>query len=88
MKLLEKIKKLIRNSNPLIQKQSFIDKCLSGKCYKIKENLDALLQANALDEDLKKELGMTDEEFEQFISAEENYFDVFQKILLNRVVKK
>ena len=87
MKYLEKIKKLIRDSNPLNQKQTFIDKCLSGKCYKIKENLDCLLLDNSSDLVLKQELGMTDEEYETFISSE-NYLDTFQEILLNRVVKK
>lgn len=82
-----KIKKLIRDSNPMNHKPTFVEKCLKGNCSKIKEELETLLTINIDDASLKKELGLDDDEYLEFIEAE-NYYETFQNILINRVINK
>jgi len=82
-----KIKKLIRDSNPLNKKVTFVEMCLSGKCYKIKDNLEIILKTFTSDDELKSELGLTEEEYDVFINSD-NFYEEFKRILINRCCEK
>jgi len=87
MTLSEKLKKLIRDSNPMSHKQTFVEKCLSGSCYKVRENLDIIIDNNPSENTLRIELGLTDDEY-KFMMEAEDYYEAFQSILLDRTMIK
>lgn len=87
MKMIEKIKKLIRESNPMNKHETLIEKCLKGKCSNIKEQLEFTLFNFPFENDLKNELGLDKDEFEIFVEAEDPY-DTFKEILITRAISK
>ena len=87
MKTWDRLKKLIRESNPMTKKVTFVEKCLNGGCYNVKKGLDFLIYNIPDDSTLQKELGLTNEEYNMFINSNEPYA-TFQQILIERLVEK
>ena len=87
MKFLERLKKLFRESNSMNKRETLIERCLNGKCSHIKDQLDFAIINFPIENDLKKELGMRDEEFQRFSESEDCY-ESFREILIDRALIK